>query len=243
MTDGVRPGDDPPRSRRLAAAGPVVLLAQAQDPEVVHRTVAEVLSQADYQGPGGPSLIDRGIAFLLEQLGRFLLQFDSDGGTGSLLAAVTLVLIILALVIALGMFLRRLRRGTALDTVVEGPVGRPARAWALEAEDHERAGELRQALRCRYRETVARLAAAQLIDEIPGRTTGEYARAVQAAIPAAAPQFAALTTRFEDTWYGGRDVDPPMLAAVRGDQAQIARAARLGRESRRTPDAASVGGG
>lgn len=243
MTDHHPPRDGAPRRLALAAAAPGLILAQAEDPEVVRRTVADVLSQADYQVTGGQSLVDLVAGFVLEQLGRFLLRFDGGGGPGSLLAAVALVLIILALVIALGVFLRKLRRGGALDTVVEGPVGRPPRAWAEEAERHERAGELRQALRCRYRETVARLAQAQLIDEIPGRTTGEYDRAVRAAVPTAAAAFGALTRRFEDTWYGGHDVDTELLAAARRDQAEVARAAGLRGDGTRAHEAAAVGGG
>lgn len=212
-----------------------VLLAQAADPDEVRRTVEDVLSQADYTVTGGPSLLDRVLNEVLEQLGRFLLQFDRDGGDGSLLAALALVLVVVALVVALVIFLLRLRRSRTLEPVVEGPVGRPAVAWAEEAERHERAGELREALRCRYRETVARLAAGGLVEEVPGRTTGEYARQVAVTVPVAREPFATLTTRFEDVWYGGRAVDAAGLAEVRDVQRAVARAAGVDAGDRRGP--------
>ena len=45
--------------------------------------------------------------------------------------------------------------------------------WRAEADEHRRDGRFREALRCRYRALVGDLARRGLIDEIPGRTTGE----------------------------------------------------------------------
>lgn len=196
------------------------LLAQA-DPDTIRRTAEEVLSQADYAEAGGPSLLDRALQAALEQLGRLLLRFDGDGGAGSIVAALALVAIVLALLTAVVVFLGRLRRGATVSTVVTGPIGRTPVSWADEAERHLREGAYREALRCRYRETLAVLAAADLVDEVPGRTTGEYLHAVTTALPAAADPFATLTGRFEDVWYGGDDVDVDDLAAVHALQARI----------------------
>jgi hypothetical protein len=206
-----------------------LVLAQAPDPGVVRQTTDDVLSQADYAVTGGPSLLERALGVVLEQLGRLLLLADGDGGTGSVVAALALAGAVVALSIALIVFLRRFRRSGTADPVVTGPVGRAPVDWADEAARHEQAGDHRQALRCRYRETVARLAGAGLIDEVPGRTTGEYAAEVAAAVPAAAAPFTALTTTFEEVWYGRGTVDAADLSTVRDQQATVASAAGLRR--------------
>ncbi|MBV9410730.1 MAG: DUF4129 domain-containing protein, partial [Acidimicrobiia bacterium] len=76
--------------------------------------------------------------------------------------------------------------------------------WRAEAEAHERAGEWRQAVRCRYRALVADLAGRGILNEVPGRTAGEYRRELGDALPAASPQFAGATELFEGAWYGHR---------------------------------------
>ncbi|MGI9017424.1 MAG: DUF4129 domain-containing protein [Euzebya sp.] len=205
-----------------------LLWAQPADPDEIRRVTEQVLSQADYQAAGGPSLLDQLINYLLEQVGRLLLRFDTGGGPGSIVAALVLIGAVVGLVIGVAVLIRRLRRSDTLPTVVTGPIGRDPVSWAAEAERHEREGNLRQALRCRYRETLARLAAANLIDEIPGRTTGEYLRAVRRAVPAAGDPFESFTRRFEETWYGGREVDAALLSDITGFQETVIHSA-LGR--------------
>jgi hypothetical protein len=200
----------------------LVLAQSGADPDVVRRTTEQVLSQADYTQGEGPSLIDRLLGAILEQLGIFLLRFSGGGGGDrSTVAAVVLVGIILALVVAIVVFLRRLRRSATVDPVVEGQLGRTHRAWGEEALARERDGDLRGALRCRYRQSIARLAQAGLVDEIPGRTTGEYLRAVGRALPEARSPFALMTTRFEEVWYGGQDVSDGDLRTFEDHQRQV----------------------
>lgn len=218
-----------------------MLLAQVPAPEEIRRRTQEVLDQADYAVVDGPSVLERLVQAVLEQLGRLLLRFGGEGGEPSTWATLALVLVLAAIVLAVGVFLARLRRSRALDPVVEGPIGRSAVDWEALAARHEADGDLREALRCRYRETLARLTTAQLVEEIPGRTTGEYARAVRTAAPGAAPAFEVLTRAFEDTWYGGQAVDADRMVAVRGAQRAVASAAGLRTERVRAgPD---VGGG
>ena len=81
---------------------------------------------------------------------------------------------------------------------------RSARDWRAEAEALEGAGEWRPALRARYRSLVADLAARGLLDEVPGRTAGEYRVEVAAAVPRVASEFAGATELFERAWYGSR---------------------------------------
>ncbi len=191
------------------------------DPEEVRRVTEAVLEQADYDVSDGPTLLDSLVNAVLEQLGRLLLRVDGDGGTGSVVAALALVAVVVALVVALAVLLRRLRRSGRVQTVVQGPVGRAHTSWAAQAQQAEAAGDLREALRCRWHETIALLAEAGLVREVPGRTTGEYLRAAVVSLPAASVPLTAMTQRFEAVWYGGEAVDADALAAIRADQARV----------------------
>lgn len=79
--------------------------------------------------------------------------------------------------------------------------------WRTEADEHRRAGRYRDALRCRYRALVGDLARKGLIDEIPGRTTGEERMQLRVVAPEAAPAFNAAANLFDGAWYGNVDVD------------------------------------
>jgi hypothetical protein len=79
--------------------------------------------------------------------------------------------------------------------------------WRAEAEEHRRAGRYRDALRCRYRALVGDLARRGLIDEIPGRTTGEERAQLRRATPTAASPFNSAADLFDDAWYGHVVVD------------------------------------
>jgi len=79
--------------------------------------------------------------------------------------------------------------------------------WRKEADEHRREGRFRDALRCRYRALVGDLARRGLIDEIPGRTTGEERAQLRRVTPLAAKPFNAAADMFDGAWYGHRDVD------------------------------------
>lgn len=78
--------------------------------------------------------------------------------------------------------------------------------WRREAEEHRRAGRYRDALRCRYRALVGDLARRGLIDEIPGRTTGEERAQLRRVTPSASAPFNAAADLFDGAWYGHCDV-------------------------------------
>lgn len=79
--------------------------------------------------------------------------------------------------------------------------------WRSEADQHRLAGRYRDALRCRYRALVGDLARRGLIDEIPGRTTGEERAQVRRVTPAASTPFDSAADLFDGAWYGHFDVD------------------------------------
>lgn len=79
--------------------------------------------------------------------------------------------------------------------------------WRAEADEHRRAGRYREALRCRYRALVGDLARRGLIDEIPGRTTGEERSQLRQVQPTAGNPFTSAADLFDDAWYGHHTVD------------------------------------
>ena len=62
---------------------------------------------------------------------------------------------------------------------------------------------------------VADLAARGVVDEVPGRTAGEYRTAVTRSTPAAAPDFSVATELFERAWYGAKPTGPDDSARFR----------------------------
>ena len=147
---------------------------------------------------------------------------DLAGGSGGQLVGWAVVILLTAAAV---LFAVRLTRGVRRDPrIVTGrpaPPRRTGAAWRSEAEEHEAAGRWRSALRCRYRALVADLAARGLVEEVPGRTAGEYRRQVDRAVPEVAPAFAGATTLFEGAWYGGRPTDADDAARFRALEARV----------------------
>lgn len=86
--------------------------------------------------------------------------------------------------------------------------------WRREADGHRRAGRLRDAVRCRYRALVGDLARRGLIDEIPGRTSGEERSQMSKVAPAQGPAFAAVAELFDEAWFGDVPVTDSDLAQM-----------------------------
>ena len=79
--------------------------------------------------------------------------------------------------------------------------------WRVEADEHRRAGRYREAMRCRYRALVGDLARRGLIDEVPGRTTGEERTQLRQVQPDAGRPFTSAADLFDGAWYGHHAVD------------------------------------
>jgi hypothetical protein len=168
-------------------------------PGQVTRAVHGVLARPEYRHQG-PSWLDRIQNDVLDWLARVL-----TGVVGAGIGAWIVVLVVVGLV---GLVLWRLAGGVTRDpghgVAVSSGRTRPAADWRADAAAHERAGEWRQAVRARYRALVADLADRGLLQEVPGRTAGEYRAELGAALPAASPPFTGATELFEGAWYGRR---------------------------------------
>ena len=179
-------------------------------PRDVTRTVHAVLARPEYRHPG-PSLLARVQHDVLDWLARVLSE-AVGAGIGAWIALAVLVGIVALVVwrIAGGV-----SRDAGHDIATSGARRRPAADWLAEAEAHERAGEWRQAVRARYRGLVADLAGRGLLNEVPGRTAGEYRAELRDALPAASPSFTGATELFEGAWYGRRPTGEADAAHLR----------------------------
>lgn len=176
-------------------------------PDDARRTADDILAGREYQEVDDRSVLERVQTWVQTQFGRLLEQIFSGGGGA--IATWLLVGLILA---GLGYFVTRILRtvrpdpGVRLAEVVE--VRRRPDEWRRDAEGHERAGEWKEALRCRFRALVGELVDVGTLNDVPGRTAGEYRREVRAAAPALAPGFAEATEIFERAWYGDEPTGP-----------------------------------
>ncbi len=141
------------------------------------------------------------------------------GFLGLLLWVLLIAVVAAAIWVAVRFFADRRRSDTDLGDDVADPdddalVGtviidrsREPRGWREDAERHRAEGRFRDALRCRYRALVGDLARRGLLDEIPGRTTGEERRQLRVSSPNALPFFREAADIFDGAWYGNVFVD------------------------------------
>ena len=195
-------------------APPDQLPPPAPPPGEIRDAAKEVLSRPEFQQPP-ESLYDRAVGWLSDRIND-LLSALFEGGRSSVVAWIALVVVIGVIGLLVVRILTSMRVNSAASTEmhIETDVRRPPREWDAEAEEHAANGRWRDAVRCRYRGLVARLAAAGAVDEVPGRTAGEYRLEVRRSRPDAAPPFTDATDIFERAWYSGR-------AALPEDDAQF----------------------
>jgi hypothetical protein len=193
-------------------AGRSVQLASAQpDPGQVRQATRDILGRPEFRPPGR-SLIQALIHWLGTQVSNLLNGLMGIGGGGTVGAVIVVTVIVALLGGVVWLVFRHWvrvpadRQGPVVVTT--GRLGRPAADWLAEAAAHEAAGKWRLALRARYRALVAELAGRGIVREIAGRTSGEYRREVDVAVPTGAASFDGATDLFEQTWYGDRPAGP-----------------------------------
>lgn len=183
----------------------------------MRRAADEILARPEFQEPPR-SLYQQALDWLGDLLGEVLGTLIGSG-TGSVLAWLLLLAIAAVVVVLVA---RTLQRGARLPVgadpganVITGDERRPAEAWAADAERFEAEGRWRDAVRCRYRALVATLARTGVVEEVPGRTAGEYRTLVRHARPAAAEPFDSATDLFERSWYGNAETGPADASSFR----------------------------
>lgn len=191
--------------------------------ERVHEAIDRILARPEF-APESRSWVERARDEAFERLSRLLeAVFAADGGGAARWAAVVAVVGIAAVLAV--RFARGVRPDPSVAEASPGGRRRPATDWSADAAVHERAGQWRDALRCRWRALVADLAGRGLVEEAPGRTAGEYRGQVAMAAPAMAPAFDAATALFEDAWYGHRPAGASQVEHLRALSAEVLEAA------------------
>jgi Domain of unknown function (DUF4129) len=181
------------------------------DPLQVRGAAQDILRRAEFQ-PSKRSWWSAAIHWVLHGLGQLLgrlLGIGGGSGVQGWLAVAALVAVVVVVVLLAVRYWVPLARNPSRPVVMTAARrGRSAVDWRAEAARHERDGRWRDALRCRYRALVADLAGRGVVEEVPGRTAGEYRAEMQARAPAVATEFAGATALFEDAWYGDRPTGP-----------------------------------
>ncbi len=197
----------------LAATRPGDLPVPEAGGEGVRRAVEEILARPEFGEPPR-TILERLRDWALDQLGRLLGQLVGAGGTDALTWVVVVVLALAAVAFAVR-FSTGLRGDPGAPLARPGRAGRAAVDWRAEARAHEAAGQWRAAVRCHYRALIAELAGRGLVEEVPGRTSGEYRRAVRSALPDTGPDVDRVTALFEGAWYGNQPTGPHDAARAR----------------------------
>lgn len=150
-------------------------------------------------------------------------DFVAGGGTGPGLGTLLVVLLVVALVAAIVWLVLAAieRRGPLDDEEAVADVdedldetsderivddSRPPDRWRRAAAEHRAAGRFRDAVRCQYRALVGDLARAGIVDEIPGRTSGEEREQLRMLAADVAPAFDAAADIFDAAWFDDAEV-------------------------------------
>jgi hypothetical protein len=178
-------------------------------PEDLRRRADEVLSQDKFQ-PDEPGLLDRAwdrVTELVEDLLSIVTNNTVFGGVavGWILLGAMTGLIILFLVRYLPSF-RAARRPPTQATITTHQNRLSRAEWLAKAEEADRNGLYREAIRARYRATVAGLIADKELPDSPAATPTELRDSFRAD-PSRTDPFANSTAAFSDVWYGGEDAD------------------------------------
>ena len=199
----------------LVLIGPAAGVVAAQQPvppdptaEEYRQAADEVLAREEFQRPD-PTILERIREWVGERLDSVIEEL-SGGGAGSVVGWIVLV----GAAAALAWALTRLGRTVQGDPAVaaatvridEGHTPDEWRERAVQAEAEQR---WKQAILYRYRALLGDLVRAGVVEDIAGRTTGEYRREVEAARWAAGAPFGEATDLFELAWYA----DAPTGAA------------------------------
>lgn len=184
------------------------MLSSEVDPDDARRAARDILSGPEYAEPQ-ESLVERVVGWIFDRLGDAIATL-TGGGPGSVIGwLVVLVLgggavwlLVRALQVpGVGPFAEE--RGVRFGTETH----RDAAIWLQEADRLSRAGDHRGALRCQYQALLARLIIGGAVDDVSGRTTGEYRRILTELLPAQDERIGTVTSTFETVWYGGADVE------------------------------------
>lgn len=184
---------------------------------------ARELSRAIYH-QDDPSLLERGINWLIRELGELLTRAQGVSPGGYIGLVVLAVLAVVA-VVAVRLTVGRVSRTATGDGRLFDAAPRSAEAHRRAADEHAARGAWPDAIRERLRAIVRGLEERELLEQRAGRTAHEAADEAGAVLPGCAAGLAAAARIFDDVWYGSRPAVPEMDARLRAVDTEV-RAAR-----------------
>jgi Domain of unknown function (DUF4129) len=170
--------------------------------EEIRQLADDILARPEFRQPE-PSLIEQARDWVEKRIGD-ILDAAFSGSAGSLVGWVVLLVAVGLIIWSATRFGRTVQAGGRVGIEVEGIHRRSPAQWRAEAEAHEAAGAWKEALRCRYRALIGDLVAEGVLDDVAGRTTGEFRRDVTDRAPDRSEAFSAATELFELAWYADR---------------------------------------
>lgn len=181
--------------------------------EEAQRAAERELADPLYHGDD-PSLLDRGVQWVLDQLFGLLTRAEhlSPGGyQGLFVLGVLAVLTVIGIRLATG----RISRTVDADATLFTAAPLSAAQYRQAADDYAADGAWAHAVRERLRAILRDLEQRDLLDPRPGRTADEAAAEAGQALPDCASGLREAAQIFDDVWYGGRPATQAMDARLR----------------------------
>lgn len=188
--------------------------------EEVRQLADDILARPEFRQPE-PNPLEEARDWVADRIGD-ILDAAFSGSAGSLVGWAVLLAAVGLLVWSITRFGRTVQVGSRVGVHVEGIHRRTPAQWRAEAEEHEAAGAWKDALRCRYRALIGELVAEGILDDVAGRTTGEFRTDVADRAPDRSEAFAAATELFDLAWYADRPTGPEESARFRALAAAVA---------------------
>jgi Domain of unknown function (DUF4129) len=201
-------------------------LVTAGPPSPVTRGGAQAAARAELAKRAyhrnDPSLVDRGLEWLLKKLGK-LLDASARHAPGHALGLLFIVVVLAAIVVVIVVRVGGLRRtAQGADLAIFG-------SGETTADDHRRAaaqfaadGLWAEAIRERLRAIARELEHRGVLDPRPGRTAAELSREAGVQLPALADDLRTATSVFDEVWYGSRTTTPADEELLRRLDARVA---------------------
>ncbi len=188
------------------------------DPDDVEKSAEDILARNEFQ-PRPRSLLERFSEWLTEQLAELFSRFGGSGAPNliayTLMAVFAVVVLWLLWKLIRDRFIRLPEKAEKPEPTIEIEAPLSARELRSEVERFERDGNWKEAVRARYRLLVSELVERGTLEDIAGRTPGEYRRAMFRDHPENAESFAAVTDVFERIWYGDEPATSEDSALIR----------------------------
>lgn len=189
------------------------LSAVEHDRDRLRELADELLSRPPFS-EHEPSAIERAFELFGELFDAILGPLLGAVSGSPLIAWIVAVVGLLALGAVVFAATRRLSSGRGATLVAPPLRERTSADWHADADAHAAAGELREALRCRYTAMVAGLVEQGVLEDVAGRTVRELDAEVARSAPLLAEPVTAAGERLERAVYGDEQVTHADLEVV-----------------------------